>query len=366
MNASKPSKAAASAAASPTAEAAAPGAARWVPTCCCNCVAGPDLLAVKVQNGVATEIQPNFDARSASRRRKACVKAYGLIQKTYSPHRVLTPMRRTNPRKGIGEDPGFQPISWDEALDEVAARMRALRDKGVVDEQGLPRLAVSLGHGGTPAHYMGTFPALLSAWGPVDYSFGSGQGVKCIHAEHLYGEYWHRAFTVAADTPHTEYILSFGANVDVTGGVCAVARHAAARLRGVKRVCIEPHLSITGATSSEWVPIKPKTDAAFLFAMLHVLLHERARGLDVEFLRAHTSSPYLVGPHGYYLRDPDSGKPLIYDAARRDGGSVRYTRRAASAGGTGARGAGHGTRSAPIRWDHDGDIEARYCLQPNR
>lgn len=292
--------------------------ARWVPTYCYNCVAGPDLLAVKVQDGVATEIQPNFAARHMHPGEgRPCVKAYGLIQKTYSPHRVLTPMRRTNPRKGMGEDPGFTPISWDEALDEVAARLRAIRARGVIDDAGLPRLAVSLGHGGTPAHYMGTFPALLAAWGPVDYSFGSGQGVKCIHAEHLYGEYWHRAFTVAADTPHTEYILSFGANVDVTGGVCAVARHAAARQRGVKRVCIEPHLSVTAATSSEWIPIKPKTDAAFLFAMLHVLLHERARGdLDGAFLREMTSSPYLVGPHGYYLRDPSSGKPLVFDTVR--------------------------------------------------
>jgi phenylacetyl-CoA:acceptor oxidoreductase len=292
--------------------------AKWVPTYCYNCVAGPDLLTVKVQDGVATDIGPNFAARSLHPGDgRPCVKAYGLIQKTYSPHRILTPMRRTNPKKGMGEDPGFTPISWDEALDEIAARMRAIRAKGIIDEQGLPRLGVSLGHGGTPANYMGTFPAFLASWGLVDFSFGSGQGVKCIHAEHLYGEFWHRAFTVAADTPHTEYIVSFGANVDVTGGVCAVARHAAARKRGVKRVCVEPHLSVTAATSSEWIPIKPKTDAAFLFALLHVLLHERARtDLDLTFLRGLTSAPYLVGPNGWYLRDPASSKPLIFDETR--------------------------------------------------
>jgi phenylacetyl-CoA:acceptor oxidoreductase len=293
------------------------GAARWVPTYCYNCVAGPDLLSVKVQDGVATEIQPNFAARHLHPGDgRPCVKAYGLIQKTYSPHRILTPMRRTNPRKGMGEDPGFKPISWEEALDEVGARLRAIRERGIIDPQGMPRLGVSLGHGGTPANYMGTFPAFLAAWGLVDFSFGSGQGVKCIHAEHLYGEYWHRAFTVAADTPHSEYILSFGANVDVSGGVCAVARHAAARQRGVKRVSIEPHLSVTAATSTEWIPIKPKTDAAFLFAMLHVLLHEAARtDLDQAFLRTMTASPYLIGPHGYYLRDPTSSKPLVFDTA---------------------------------------------------
>jgi phenylacetyl-CoA:acceptor oxidoreductase len=48
--------------------------------------------------------------------------------------------------------------------------------------------------------------------------------------------------------------------------VCGVKRHADARKRGMKRVQIEPHLSVTGACSAEWVPIKPKTDAAFLYA----------------------------------------------------------------------------------------------------
>ena len=72
--------------------------------------------------------------------------------------------------------------------------------------KGLPRVAATFSHGGTPASYMGTFPAFLAAWGPVDFSFGSGQGVKCVHSEHLYGELWHRAFIVAADTPLARYV----------------------------------------------------------------------------------------------------------------------------------------------------------------
>jgi phenylacetyl-CoA:acceptor oxidoreductase len=148
----------------------------------------------------------------------------------------------------------------------------------------------------------------------MDFSFGSGQGVKCVHSEHLYGEYWHRAFTVSADTPHCNFIVSFGANVEVTGGVCAVARHADARVRGAKRVQIEPHLSVTAAASAEWIPIKPKTDPAFMFAMIHVLLHEVPRDkLDLPFLRDITSSPYLVGPQGFFLRDPQTLKPLVWD-----------------------------------------------------
>ncbi len=272
-------------------------------------------MCITVEDGVATTIEPNHAGKGIHPADgRPCVKAYGLLQKTYNPNRVLTPMKRTNPKKGRHEDPGFVAISWDEALDEVTAKLNDIRARGLTDEAGLPRVAATFGHGGTPASYMGTLPAFLAAWGPIDYSLGSGQGVKCTHSEHLYGEFWHRAFTVCADTANTRYIVSFGANVEVTGGVCAVRRHADARIRGVKRVHVEPHLSVTAGCSAEWVPIKPKTDPAFMFAMLHVMLCEAERQrLDLPFLRDRTAAPYLVGPDGYYLRDPETGKPLLWD-----------------------------------------------------
>ena len=285
-----------------------------VPTYCYQCVAGPDLLTVRVVDGVATEVEPNFKAANVvPSAGKVCVKAYGLIQKTYNPNRVLVPMKRTNPRKGRDVDPKFVPIDWDEALDTIAARIKQIQAEGGRDASGYPRIAASFGGGGTPTYYMGTLPAFLASIGPIDFGFGSGQGVKCYHSEHLYGELWHRAFTVAPDTPQCDYILSFGYNVEASGGVCGVKRHADARARGGKRVQIEPHLSVTGACSSEWVPIRPKTDAAFLFALIYVLVHEERTRLDLPFLKHKTNSPYLLAPHGYYLRDQATHKPLIWD-----------------------------------------------------
>jgi phenylacetyl-CoA:acceptor oxidoreductase len=286
-----------------------------VSTYCYQCVAGPDLLKVDIKDGVATGVRPNFSAADIHPAGgKVCVKAFGLIQKTYNPNRILTPMRRTNPKKGRDQDPGFEPISWDEALDTISAKLNKARADGLSDKSGFPRVAASFGGGGTPTSYMGTFPAFLSAWGPVDMSFGSGQGVKCYHSEHLYGELWHRAFTVSPDTPLSELILSFGTNTEASAGVCGVKRHADARGRGAKRIQIEPHLSLAGACSAEWVPIRPKTDAVFLFAMVHILLHEEERSrLDIPFIRDRTSSPYLLAPNGFYLRDKVNRKPLIWD-----------------------------------------------------
>ncbi|MCC6534254.1 MAG: molybdopterin-dependent oxidoreductase [Burkholderiales bacterium] len=294
------------------------GGIRRVPIYCNQCVCGPDLFKVQVQDGVALRIEPNFDLEGVHPAGgRVCVKAYGLVQKTYNPNRITRPLKRTNPRKGREHDPGFVPISWDEALDIVAGKLNEIRAKGLKDDAGYPRVAVSFGGGGTPTRYMGTFPAFLAAWRVLDQGYGSGQGTKCFHSEHLYGELWHRAFTVVVDSPYCDYIINFGSNHEASGGVSGVWRQADARARGMKRVQVEPHMSVTGALSAEWVPILPKTDAAFLYALIHCILHERdwRAHCDLPFLKNDTNSPYLVGPHGYFVRDAATGKPLVWDLA---------------------------------------------------
>ncbi len=288
------------------------------PTYCYQCVAGPDLMTVEEEDGVAVRIESNYRlAGDHPGGGRVCVKAYGLIQKTYNPNRVRTPMKRTNPAKGRDQDPGFEAISWDEALGIIADKLNEARSKGLTDESGFPRVAASFGGGGTPTQYMGTFPAFLKAWGAVDLGFGAGQGVKCYHSEHLYGEFWHRAFIVSPDVPYCNFVISCGNNVDASSGVAGVWREADARVRGLRRIQVEPHLSISAASAGEWIPIKPKTDAAFLFALIHHILHGRdwPEVCDVTYLRDTTNAPYLIAPNGYYLRDPETGDPLVWDRA---------------------------------------------------
>ena len=289
---------------------------RTIPVYCNQCAAGPDLMKVEVRDGVALRVEPNFDIGAAHPAGgRVCVKAYGLIQKTYNPHRIKYPMKRTNPKKGRDHDPGFVPISWDEALTLVAGKLNEIRAKGLRDKSGYPRLAFSLGGGNSAPKYMGSLPAFFAAWGDVDMGYGAGAGVKCYHSEHFYGELWHRAFIAAPDTLLCNYIINCGKNIEASSGVTGTWRHADARARGLKRVQVEPHLSVTGALSAEWLPIKPKTDAAFLYALIHCMLHEKnwRDVCDVAFLANDTNSPYLVGPNGYYLRDPASLKPLVWD-----------------------------------------------------
>jgi phenylacetyl-CoA:acceptor oxidoreductase len=120
-----------------------------IPVYCYQCVAGPDLLKVVVRNGVAVGVEPNQDvAAEHPACGKVCVRAYGLIEKLYNPARIKTPLRRTNPRKGRNEDPGWEAISWEEALGLLAGRLNRIRERGLVDESGYPRLGVTFGSGG--------------------------------------------------------------------------------------------------------------------------------------------------------------------------------------------------------------------------
>jgi len=204
-----------------------------ISTYCYQCVNGPDLLMVEVVDGVATKVEPNFNAKGAHPAEgKVCIKPYGLVQKLYNPNRILKPLKRTNPKKGKKEDPQWQEISWDEALDTIGERLKAIREKGLVDENGDPRFAFTTGGAGTPMFYAGTLGAFLGSWGPIELGLGAGGTVKCYHSEHVFGELWHRAFTVLPDTPRCKYVISFGNNIDASGGVTAVYRQADARARG--------------------------------------------------------------------------------------------------------------------------------------
>jgi phenylacetyl-CoA:acceptor oxidoreductase len=183
--------------------AAAPGAGRTtrrVPTYCYQCVAGPDLLTVKVEDGVATEVEPNFCAAAVHPGGgKVCVKAFGLVQKTYNPNRVLTPMKRTNPKKGRDQDPGLRADRLGRgAVDHRRQAERHVREQGLLTSRATRAWPPASAAAARRSPTWAPFPAFLAAWGPVDMGFGSGQGVKCYHSEHLYGEFWHRAFIVAA------------------------------------------------------------------------------------------------------------------------------------------------------------------------
>jgi anaerobic selenocysteine-containing dehydrogenase len=104
----------------------------WIPSICeSQCADAPCLLRVHRINGVAVGVEPNTEIEGyeelAKNRGRLCPKAYGVIQKLYNPNRIKGPLKRTNPEKGHGVDPKWVDVSWDEALDIIAEKLRKIR-----------------------------------------------------------------------------------------------------------------------------------------------------------------------------------------------------------------------------------------------
>jgi len=295
----------------------------------CNAGA-PDVIKVRVKNGIPVNLEPNYDLGYLTpfkeRGWRPCSMSMQMIYRHFNPNRVKAPMKRTNPKKGRNEDPGFVEVSWDEALDLFAQKLLEVKKTGWTDKNGYYRIACCEGSDGTCPSFDGTYPVLFGGnstcigfpFGifPADYTLGMGGGTKCYHTEHICGELWNKAFTSGVDQPRCNLVLSFGKSEIVEGGTHCQIRTADARVRGMRRIQVEPVLTPTGAMANEWVPIKPGTDAAFIYAMLHHLLHELdwKKACDITYIKQMTNNPYLVAPNGYYLRDPQTKKAMVWDA----------------------------------------------------
>ncbi|MFQ5851871.1 MAG: molybdopterin-dependent oxidoreductase, partial [Candidatus Binatia bacterium] len=275
------------------------------PTACGMCYVGCGLLA-RVDDGIVVGVEG--DPKNPQNRGKMCAKGKTGMMNLYNPHRVKTPLKRTNPRKGLHVDPGWQEISWEEALSTIAAKLQAIAD----DPKKLYIQAweitgdcfywlLAFGSAfGTP-HLMGNAsPTCGKVIHPVEFFSGGG-------------------FHQQPDLHYCNYCILVGTQFAIAarGSFNHIALDMAeARSRGMKLVAVDPVGSYAASKADEWIPIRPGTDTAFALSMLHVLLNELG-SYDRKFLKHKTNAPYLTGSNGRYIRDPKSGKPLIYDAADR-------------------------------------------------
>ncbi|MEE8448617.1 MAG: molybdopterin-dependent oxidoreductase, partial [Thermodesulfobacteriota bacterium] len=235
-----------------------------------------------------------------------CPRGLSGIMLLYDPNRVNVPLKRTNPEKGIGIDPGWKEISWEEALTVIAEKLKKILKedprKLLMTTSVVPLDALRLGS------------AFASAFGTPNW-WESGAGPHCGNGEHLIGGMVQAAWARQPDTDHMKYFLNFGtpAGFGAYYAVTTMAqRMAEARVRGLRHVVIDPWMGMAAEKADQWIPIRPGTDAALALAMINVLLNELGI-CDVDSIKHHTNGPYLIGPDGYYVRDKETGKPLIWD-----------------------------------------------------
>ncbi|MDZ7698314.1 MAG: molybdopterin-dependent oxidoreductase [Deltaproteobacteria bacterium] len=279
----------------------------WAYTICSGCY---NLCGVKVRvvDGipVAVEGVPESDMGGQG---GMCGKGVATIMDFHDPNRVRYPVKRTNPKKGLHEDPKWERISWEEALDTIAEKLKAAIEKD-------PRQFVwSFTPGpGTPFKATIYHSGFCISCGSRNQAFG-GVGSQCGAAAHHAGALMHAAWDILPDYRYCNFVFRCGGNEGHGGGRMAATsmrQAAAARDRGMRTIVMDPIGFRAAADADEWIPILPATDIAVFLAMANIIVNEIGR-FDIEYLRNKTNGVYLVGPDELFVRDQATGKPLVWD-----------------------------------------------------
>src|SRR3974390_2821089 len=277
----------------------------WVPSSCSLCYASCSILAHR-QDGVVVKIEGN--PASVVGKGRLCGKGVSGIATHYDPARLNVPLKRTNPKKGIGVDPQWKEISWEEALDEVASHLKRVRAED-------PRkLTVMRTTTLTSSFY--PFHAFCTAFGTPN-SAAAGGGLHCGNGAHLISGIMHASWSVVPDFEYCNYSIFFGASKGHSAGHAScsnMGKSADARGRGMKMIVVDPFCNFAAAKATEWVPLRVGTDAALALAMCNVMVNELGI-YDGPYLQAKTNAPYLVGPDKLYVRHPETKQPLVWDTA---------------------------------------------------
>ena len=244
----------------------------WVPTTCRMCLVGCGIL-VKVENGRAVNVIGNPD--TPKNRGRMCAKGKSGIMNHYNQNRVTKPLKRTNPEKGIGVDPMWQEISWDEAIDAISRRLRRIQ------QEDPRKLYVQTWAGHERDMWLGALQAAVGT--PYLQTGSSGTCGKTIHSmQFITGG----GFQQEPDYAYCNYLIDCGTQAGIAtreGFNHHIPDCARARERGMKLVVEDPIGNNAAAKADEWLPIRPGTDAAFGLGMLNVLLNE-VKIYDAEFL----------------------------------------------------------------------------------
>ncbi len=191
-----------------------------------------------------------------------CAKVARYAERVHHPDRLTTPLRRVG-AKGEGR---FEPVSWDEALDQVAEAFIAAAERhgpetvwpynyggtmGLVQRESIERLRHVMG-------YSGLGRTICSSTAKAGWLAGAGaaRGVD------------------PREMAESDLIVMWGVNPAATQ--IQVMTHAtkARKARGARIVCVDPYRTATAEAADMHLPLRPGTDAALACGVMHVLFRE--------------------------------------------------------------------------------------------
>ncbi len=226
---------------------------------------------VTVENGRAVKIEGAKDHPTTDG--FLCTKVNRYLERTYSPQRLLYPMKRVG-EKGKGV---FKRISWDEALDTIAAKFKEI---AADDPQAI-----------LPYSYAGTMGLVQSQ--SMDRRFfhklGASLLARTICADA--GAAGYRAtigLSMGTDPERfsdAKLIIIWGSNV-ITSNVHLWPKILEAKRKGAKVIAIDPYRSLTAEKCDEHLAVLPGTDGALALAMMNVIVREKL--IDHDYVERYT------------------------------------------------------------------------------
>lgn len=193
-----------------------------------------------------------------------CHKVSRYQERVYHPERMTTPLRRSGP-KGSGQ---FRPISWNDAINEIASQFRKIA-ASIDGPQAI-----------LPYSYAGTMGLIQGS--SLDRRFFHRLGASLL-ARTICAtagsagcniSLGTRAFVDPEAIDNNRLIINWGSNTSVTNMHLWAKMHHAKK-NGAMVITIDPFQSKTAERSNWWIPIRPGTDAALALGIMHILFRDR-------------------------------------------------------------------------------------------
>jgi len=200
---------------------------------------------------------------------KLCARGNAGVALLYDPDRLKYPQIRTGDR-GEGK---FKRVSWDEALDFLASRLKELKQK-----YG-PESVALFPHG----VHSGFFATLMRAYGTpnsAEPAFAQCRGPRDIGYQLTFGRPVNSPEPV--DLEESKCMVLIGSHIGENVFTSQVTAFADGLAKGAKLIVVDPRMSTAASKAHFWLPIKPGTDTALLLAWMNVLVGEKL--YDKEFL----------------------------------------------------------------------------------
>ncbi|AGA68764.1 anaerobic dehydrogenase, typically selenocysteine-containing [Desulfitobacterium dichloroeliminans LMG P-21439] len=257
------------------AENAKDGEITRVPSLCNGCSSYCGVWA-SVKNGRLWKVEGN--KTHIKSRGHLCARAHGIAQNVYNPGRVTQPMKRVDDKNN------FQPITWEEAFQEVGTKM-----KDIVEEHGGDKFVWAC-HGGKET-YAQQFMDIIGSANYITH-YATCFTAKTNIWQNMVGGMYNSDFDQA------KYMLFVGRNY--AGGIipAAMSRITEAKTKGSKIVVVDPRFCELATIADEWIPIRPGTDLAFYLGIAHTLISEEL--YDKKFVQE-----YVFGFDEFWMHNKD-------------------------------------------------------------